>query len=73
MKREYWVLPVYYHQGYCPTICQTMESAEKECERLTEVTGFEWEIIVKIARSFMTSQSLCINQQKRNELWKIIG
>lgn len=48
---KYYVVPVHYHQGYCPTVCESMKSAERECERLTEGTGFEWEIIVKRARS----------------------
>lgn len=50
-KKEYWVQPVYYHRGYCPTVCESMESAEKECEYLTEVTGFEWEIIIRRVES----------------------
>lgn len=44
---KYIVEPVKYAKGYCRTICNSMESAERECERLTEVTGFEWQIIVR--------------------------
>ena len=42
---QYIVRPTEYHRGYCPTICETMESAEEELALMRKYTDFEWEIV----------------------------
>lgn len=41
---EYIVRPKEYHRGYCPTICDTMESAEEQLALMQKYTDFEWVI-----------------------------
>ena len=33
-----------YKKGYCPTVCKTIEVAEKELENLELQTGLKWKI-----------------------------
>lgn len=42
---QYTVRPKEYHRGYCPTICDTMQSAEEELALMRKHTDFEWEIV----------------------------
>lgn len=42
--RKWRVQPKKYRPGYCPTICNSQESAEREWERLERITGFAWKI-----------------------------
>lgn len=45
---QYTVRPKEYHRGYCPTICDTMESAEEELALMRKYTTFEWEIVEEL-------------------------
>ena len=44
--RTWKVQPERYRKGYCPTICESQKSAEREKECLERTTGFEWTITV---------------------------
>ena len=46
-EKQWKVQPKRYRRGYCPTICESQESAERERENLERITGFEWIITVK--------------------------
>ena len=43
--KKYKVQPKNYIKGYCPTICNTLESANAEKINLQKQTGFLWEIV----------------------------
>ncbi len=45
---QYTVRPKEYHRGYCPTICDTMQSAEEELALMRKHTDFEWEIVEEL-------------------------
>lgn len=45
---QYTVRPTEYHRGYCPTICDTMESAEEQLALMRKHTTFEWEIVEEL-------------------------
>lgn len=46
-EHKVWkVQPKRYHEGYCPTICESLRVAEFEQERPERITGFEWAIKV---------------------------
>lgn len=45
---QYTVRPTEYHRGYCPTICDTMESAEEQLALMRKHTDFDWEIVEEL-------------------------
>lgn len=46
-SKEYWVQPLKYHKGFCPTVCDTLEEAKKQLKFWEDNTNFKWEIIEK--------------------------
>ena len=44
---KYWVQPVKHHRGFCPTVCDTYDEAEKQLAFWEDNTNFKWEIVEK--------------------------
>lgn len=44
---KYWVQPIKYHKGFCPTVCNTLKEAKKQLQFWEDNTNFKWEIVEK--------------------------
>lgn len=64
---EYIVRPKEYHRGYCPTICESLESAEEELSLMRKYTDFEWDIVEELDEDEEELQ--CIEDEKPVDLY----